>query len=550
MPTLRARLNTLAVVIAAALTMGATSSLQAAPATDADASPQESASATPAAPLPGNSRPASTPLGFEAPPSSDTRAPAPDQVRAVVDGEDGGTDETDNADNAAGELGPQEDPEDDGKRKRKRKRKRKKKKKKGKKGEKDPNRLEYGALPAVNYDSDLGFGFGLIGTLAKFAPGYRPYKWRLELLLYATAKQKPGGAGGVEVPFHDDYLDMDFPGLLNNKLRLKAIVGFRRHTTIGYFGLGSAAKAEQPWLGYDPELDEEEFNNARRFHQYDRIYPYGDIWGRINVWDRSNPQYKRRLEVFVGVGFVYSVVNLYPGSRLEQDHQLKQQDTPDGREMARLLHGDEDHAVLRGSTGLLIDTRDHEYTPTRGTFTEISIRGAPGVDKGLAYAGFNVNTSWYKSIYKEWLVFGFRGIGDFIVGKPPLWTLTRFGAFLDRPGPGSGWSVRGVPRQRFHGKLKAIGNFELRSMLVRFNISDQRFQIGAVGFADTGRVWADYRPVTIDGVPLDGGFTDWALGLGGGLRVKWGETFIVRVDVGHSISMQNTGFYIDIGHIF
>ena len=90
--------------------------------------------------------------------------------------------------------GPEDDEDEDDGRKRRRKQKKKKKKKKGKKGEKDPNRLEYGALPAVNYDSDLGAGFGLIGTLAKFAPGYRPYKWRLELLLYATAKSKPGGA--------------------------------------------------------------------------------------------------------------------------------------------------------------------------------------------------------------------------------------------------------------------------------------------------------------------------------------------------------------------
>ncbi|MCA9717857.1 MAG: BamA/TamA family outer membrane protein, partial [Myxococcales bacterium] len=467
-----------------------------------------------------------TPLAIEAPPTSrppvaGAEPPPPGEVRQVLE------DSKAPARDAGGERG--EAFKDD-------------------KDDKDPNRLEYGALPAVNYDSDLGFGFGLVGTLAKFAPGYRPYKWRLELLLYATLKGKPGG--GVEVPYHDDYIKMDFPGLLENRLRINAIAGFRRHTTIGYYGLGSDAKAEEPWLQYDPELQADEFKAARRYHQYDRIYPYGNIWGRINVWDRSTPEHKRRLEVFVGLGFVYSVVNLYPGSKLEQDHELAQQDTPDGREMARLLHGDEDHALLTSGAGLLIDTRDHEYTPTRGTFTEISVRGSPGVDKGLTYAGFNLNTSWYQSIYKEWLVFGVRGVADFIVGKAPLWTLTRFGAFNDVTGPGSGWSVRGVPRQRFHGKIKAIGNFELRSMLVKFRIKKQRFHVGTVAFADTGRVWADYQAVTIAGAPLDGGFTDWSLGLGGGLRVKWGETFVVRFDVGHSVTVQNTGFYIDIGHIF
>src|SRR5690606_6966118 len=65
-------------------------------------------------------------------------------------------------------------------------RKKKKKKKKKKKDADDPHRLEFGVLPAVSYDIDLGFGFGALVTLARFHPDFRPYRWRLEILANAN----------------------------------------------------------------------------------------------------------------------------------------------------------------------------------------------------------------------------------------------------------------------------------------------------------------------------------------------------------------------------
>src|SRR5688572_3860253 len=57
----------------------------------------------------------------------------------------------------------------------------------------DPNRLEIGVLPALAYDTNTGFGFGVVGTLAKFAEEADPYAWRLEALFYMTVLDAPGG---------------------------------------------------------------------------------------------------------------------------------------------------------------------------------------------------------------------------------------------------------------------------------------------------------------------------------------------------------------------
>ena len=46
----------------------------------------------------------------------------------------------------------------------------------------EDERIEFGLLPAINFNSDIGVGFGAIGVLAKIAPDADPYEWRLSLL--------------------------------------------------------------------------------------------------------------------------------------------------------------------------------------------------------------------------------------------------------------------------------------------------------------------------------------------------------------------------------
>jgi len=409
-----------------------------------------------------------------------------------------------------------------------------------------PERLEFGVLPAINYDSDLGFGFGAVAGLAKFKPGFVPYRWRLELLGYATVRRAPGK--GFEFPFHDDYLLFDVPGLAGDRLRLGGRVGFRRFSNTGYYGLGNDSRATEPWLGIDPDEDLDAYQAARRFHRYDHIYPQLLVNARIKLWDRSVPANRRRLEALVGLNTSYNIIRPYPGSKLEQDIAASKEDTPDGKTLARLLHGTDPSLLLVISLGLLFDTRNHEYTPTRGTFTELSTRTSPGVQDGLRYAAVALNSAWYKALVGDYLSIAARQVVDVIAGDPPLYETTRFGALIPRDGPGGGWSLRGVPRQRYAGKIKLITNFELRSMFWRFNIRKSRFLVGAIAFVDAARIWADFRRTELAGASVDGG--TFKVGTGGGLRIRWGETFVVRADGAYSPTEGSSGFYVDIGQVF
>lgn len=66
---------------------------------------------------------------------------------------------------------------------------------------------------------------------------------------------------------------------------------------------------------------------------------------------------------------------------------------------------------------------------------------------------------------------------------------------------------------------------------------------------DLGRVWVDYRVRrSLDGP--DGLGFGFHTGLGGGLRLQWGEDFIISFDVAHSPTDDNLGIYVGAYHAF
>lgn len=407
----------------------------------------------------------------------------------------------------------------------------------------DPNRWEPGALPALAYDSDVGFGFGAVGTLARFEEGYNPYRFRGELQLFVSIRRDESGR--FQVPQQDHYFKTDLPGLWGNRLRLSARLGFREYSNMGYYGLGAAS--ERVEFAAD-ELEQSEV--ARRFHQYKRRYPHAEIAGRINLLELPASRGKRRLELLLGATGGYNWLTLYPGSNLERDVALRDGDGADQAAMRGLLFGTDDHGSLALSTGLLWDSRDHEAAPTRGSFTELSMQVSPGVDDGLGYGRFYFGTSWYAPLVPEHLVVATRGLVDWLEGRPAVYELARFGVLSPGDGPGGSGSVRGVLRHRYHGKIKTIGNLELRGQFPWFSIAGERFRIGLVTFVDAGRVWVDATPVEIGGRALDGPFEPFDVGTGGGARIQWGETFVLRIDGAYSPTDGTTGFYVDLGHVF
>jgi hypothetical protein len=141
-----------------------------------------------------------------------------------------------------------------------------------------------------------------------------------------------------------------------------------------------------------------------------------------------------------------------------------------------------------------------------------------------------------------------RVLGDVAFGSLPLIELARYGGVEGGSGPGGTRGIRGVPQGRLAGKSKLIGNLEVRSFLLPFSIGSQRFCLGVVGFADVGRVWAD----AFSASSADGSFRlHW--GVGGGPRVRWGDSLLIRADISYAPLGADLGavpaIYVDVDQV-
>ena len=400
-------------------------------------------------------------------------------------------------------------------------------------------RWELGVLPALNYDTDIGLGFGAIGNLARFEPGFDPYRLRFEAQLFMSVAVDAAGASSL--PHHDDYLRADLPGLLGDRMRLAFGLFFRKLSSSGYFGIGQLAPARS-----FSERELETSEAARRYHTYDHTSVGADMQARITLLRVPREVDDARLDWLSGIHGAFHDVVPYAESQLEADVARRGADDADGSRLGELLHGVGSHGVFSTDAGLLFDDRDHEFWPTTGSLTELSSRWSAGVGEPLRFVRFHLSTRWFAPIRGDTLVFAHRVAVDTILGDAPLHELGTFGVLEPASGPGGGESVRGVPGGRLLGKAKLIGNAELRSQAPWFSLAGERFRVGVVAFVDAGRVWSDLPPVR----ELDGPWAPFDVGIGGGLRVRWAETLTMRADVAWSPTRETPGVYLDVGQVF
>jgi len=253
------------------------------------------------------------------------------------------------------------------------------------------------------------------------------------------------------------------------------------------------------------------------------------------VWAYTTYTLPKKMSLLGGLRFRYSLFDFSPSSLLD-DHQ-KVVDIP----------GTENHGELIWAFGWNIDTRDDETATTSGYFVQLSTRFSIGPITGTDYnyGATSIQGRGFIPVAKEYLVFAGRVFADIMYGSAPFYEMSIAGAFPYFDMPGGSRGIRGVPEGRYRGPVKLIINLEVRSMFIKFNLGSQRFKIGAVAFFDTGRIWM-YQKYSY----LDGDGMGMKFGVGGGVRLQWGKTVMVRIDVAYSPDSDPIGFYFDVGHMF
>jgi outer membrane protein assembly factor BamA len=380
-------------------------------------------------------------------------------------------------------------------------------------------KTELGAVPLLGGDSDFGFGGGALGSLTWLEPRHQPYRRRLEVGGIATFKRP---SDGWEVPYQDYYLLWTDPHLIRNRLRLDLRPSYTNEANQLYYGIGNASVAPEG----GPEGEAE-----RDYFQYGRMHP--------TLLARVRAALGGGFFALTGFSLTYNRIDMHARSRLEQDA------TAPGGPLPASFRTLDDHVVALFEYALLYDTRDDETSTHEGFFHQVKLRLSPGGSAAFPYryGQFNATVRFYTTPVRRWLTIAVRVVGDAQFGDPPFYELARF---EDTFAIGGGKGVRGVPAQRYYGKLKAFGNLEARSEVVRWKMAAKDYSLGVVAFLDGGRLWTDgsYRP------ELDGTGIGLKWGVGGGLRFQQGTAFVVRADVAWSPDATPISAYFTAGQLF
>ena len=183
-------------------------------------------------------------------------------------------------------------------------------------------------------------------------------------------------------------------------------------------------------------------------------------------------------------------------------------------------------------------------------YIETALRFQPGLGNNLHFGAYSLDARFFVPLLGEHLVFASRWMLDMMFGNVPFYEMARGGAFDPIEFIGGRMGLSGIPEGRYHGKVKVGANLELRSVLWSFSVLKQNFKIGMAMFCNVGRVWADYSGNTA----LDGTGLGLKVAAGGGLRIQFNETVMIRADLAWASEARDAGspvgIYLDAYHPF
>jgi hypothetical protein len=368
-----------------------------------------------------------------------------------------------------------------------------------------PTGLEIGGVPAINFDSDEGFGYGAIAELYHYGDGLlEPYAWTLQPTVFLTTEGR-----------RDFTAFFDAPHLLSG-WRLTGFLGSEKHIATPYYGVGNGSE-------YDEALDPDSGPNPF-YYRFGRTRYSGTVTLQRRWVDD-------RVRLLFGGGIERTIVDPVPD---DMGTTLYAQEVASGEERFWSNY-------VRG--GLVWDTRDRETGPRSGTWTEVLLQWTPeGLGSNVGFTRWTFADRRYFPLGDR-LVFAHRYLLQGAGSGAPVHELFRVhSSFKSQEGLGGAKTVRGLPKNRYVGRGALVWNAELRWRAADFRLIGKPFHAVLTAFVDHGRVWED-------GVQFGELFTDLHRGFGGGIRVGMGENFVVAVD---GATSDEAGFpiYIGLGYLF
>lgn len=436
-------------------------------------------------------------------------------------------------------------------------------------------------LPRFEFDPIRGFGIG--GNVFLFANGhkkkpdpffkYTPYRHKLstEFFIFQNGRVKYS-------------INYDAPYIFNSKWRLRADAVLWEDPEAQYWGIGRDANNRLNKLTFRDKST----NEVRVFNKVDdyednlaiaELDPDGNYYTDMhyNNFIQQEQLYNILAErTFIGgkLRFMFGYEALFTNFRSYNGRTIKKVETLDGDKVDAIHNEtlvdiqkndgtwDEFNMAGFGTTGgkrynftsmlaaaLIFDTRDFEPDPTKGIFLEYSHEySAPWLGSNFNFNKFMLQAQYIQTIVswrneKSKLIFAGLGAFGHIFGPKinfiEMWDLSsqaEAGGILVMGGERS---IRGFREARFMAPTAALFNFELRTRLYDFSFLRQHINLGVNAFYDLGTVWNSPRQMT---------FRGWRGAPGGGARIAWNQSTILRLDYAHS--KEGGQFFFGFGHIF
>lgn len=364
-------------------------------------------------------------------------------------------------------------------------------------------RWEYVALPAINFSTDEGFGYGVLLEAYNHGAGARPYRFTIQPTVFMTTKGR-----------RDVTLFFDAPGLLKDGWRLDGFLGREQELAAPYYGVGNDTD-------HDTTLSTAPNSYFYRYGRT-RVRALATVQRRIA---RSPARW------LAGVGYADVRTDATPfdsGTTLFQQ-QLGGATAPRGQ-----------LAFVRA--GVVLDTRDREIGPRSGWWNELLVqRVEPKLGASHEFTRITGAVRRYTPLLAR-VTLASRVVAQQVIGTPPVWDIASVQtSFRQEEGLGGSKMLRGIPKNRVVGKGLLLANNELRWRATDFRILGRGAHLVVSGFVDAGRVWArDIRPAEIA--------EDLWVGYGGGTRLGLGSSSIIAMDVGRS--REGTQLYIGLGYAY
>ncbi len=432
----------------------------------------------------------------------------------------------------------------------------------GKKG------LNFGVLPTITYNSDLGFQYGALLDLYNYGNGkiYPKYYERY----YFEWSRFTKGSGINNFSFESNRL---LPGHT-----IFFDVMYRPDDQYDFLG----------YNGYDAVYNASWENKNSPDYRTRMFYKNQTKMLKIKL-DVLNP-INKNLNWVAGFIFyninVHSVdINKFNKGKKDEDKLPSVADQPglyDRYVTWGIIPKDQINggSLLGIKIGMMYDTRNNWTNATKGIWSEFVLMYVPpfiGSAKAN-YLKMSIIHRQYFTIINNRLSFVYRiGYQGVLFGEEPYYAMPYMINITNKnsmeTGLGGSKTLRGIRRNRVNGKGKAWLNAEFRLRFLNFDFIRQHFYLATNIFTDMGMI-VQKAPIEerFNKIKSQHPLTDtefWGanfketdyfnfdsekphISYGIGLRVGMNENFVVSFDYGRALNHQDgiSRFYMGLGYLF